>query len=54
MSAFYVIKFENGATCHGTFKSYEDAAKFAEIVSGGYSYKITEYDTDDDYFNNIQ
>lgn len=51
---FYVIEYENGAYCHGYFNSYSEAVNYAESLSGIISdYTLSEYDSEDDYFNNL-
>lgn len=50
---FYVIRYENGAERYGTFYRYADAVNYAESRSGGWNYTIEEYDSEDDYLNNI-
>lgn len=50
---FYVIEYENGAFRHGYFNSYSDALNYAESGSGGHDFTVSEYDSEDDYFNNL-
>lgn len=50
---YYVIDYENGAFRHGYFNSYSDAVNYAESCNGGYDYTISEYDSAEDYENNL-
>ena len=50
---FYVIDYENGAFRHGYFNSYSAALNYAESGSGGHDFTVSEYDSEDDYFNSL-
>lgn len=50
---FYVICYENGETRYGNFNSYSAALNYAESRSGGYDFTIEEYDSEEDYLNNL-
>ncbi len=50
---FYVIEYENGAFRHGEFNSYSSALNYAESHNGGYDFTISEYDSEEDYWNNL-
>ena len=50
---FYVITFENGECRHGNFSNYSQALNYAESRNGGWDYTIDEYDSEDDYLNNL-
>lgn len=55
-SKFFVIEFECGTFSTGYFKSYNDALKYAEYLSeleDDCSFTISEYDSEEDYYNNI-
>ncbi len=53
MKKFYVIDYENGERHYGEFNSYSDALNYAESNNGGDDFIISEYDSEDDYYNNI-
>ena len=48
---FYVIDYENGSFRHGYLNNYNEAVDYAENNNGGFDYTISEYDSEDDYFN---
>lgn len=50
---FYVINYENGATRYGEFNSYADCLNYAESNNGGYEYTIEEYESEEEYFDNL-
>ena len=50
---FYVINYENGEIRYGDFNHYSDALNYAESYNGGWAFTIEEYDSEDDYFENI-
>lgn len=50
---FYVIEYENGEVRYGDFRNYHNALSYAESRSGGYDFTISEYDSEEDYYNNI-
>ena len=49
----YVITFESGATWYYSGNSYDDALRYAESNNGGYGFTIEEYESEDDYFDNL-
>lgn len=53
MEKFYVIDYENGKTIYGEFYNYADVLSYAESCSRGYDYTISEYNSEEDYFNNL-
>ena len=53
MAKFYIISYENGATRYGEFNRYIDALNYAESHNGGHDFIIEEYDSEEDYYNNI-
>ena len=50
---FYVINYENGEQRHGNFEGYSDCLNYAESRNGGYGFTIEEYDSEEDYFNDL-
>lgn len=50
---FYVISYENGEMRYGNFNSYSDALNYAECRNGGYDFTIEEYDSEEDYEDNL-
>lgn len=50
---FYVIDYENGAVRYGDFNSYIDALNYAESNNKGYDFTVSEYDSEDDYYESI-
>lgn len=50
---FYVICYENGETRYIKLTDYMSALKYAESRNGGYYFTIEEYDSEEDYFNNL-
>lgn len=50
---YYVINYENGEMRHGNFNSYSDCLNYAESNNGGYDFCIEEYESEEDYYNNI-
>ena len=54
MKKFFVLTFDDGAEKYGEFYTYSDAANYAESLSEIYGdYTISEYDSEEDYFNNL-
>ena len=50
---FFVIDYQNGACRHGYLNNYDEAFDYAENNNGGWDYTISEYDSEEDYFNNL-
>lgn len=50
---FYVINYENGEMRTRTFTNYIECLNYAESRNGGYDFCIEEYDSEEDYFNNL-
>lgn len=50
---YYVINYENGEMRHGNFNSYSDCLNYAESNNGSYDFCIEEYESEEDYYNNI-
>jgi hypothetical protein len=50
---FFIIDYDNGKVIFGDFDSYNEALNFAERHSEGCSFTISEYDSVEDYFNNL-
>ena len=50
---FYVISYENGEYRNGNFNSYTEALNYAESRNGGYDFTIEEYDSEEDYWDNL-
>lgn len=50
---FYVITYESGEQRHGNFNCYMDALIYAESRNGGNEFVIEEYDSEEDYENNL-
>ena len=50
---FYIINYENGEQRHGNFYRYEDVLNYAETRNGGYDFTIEEYDSEEDYLNDL-
>ncbi len=48
---FYVFDFENGSRKYGYFNSYREAFEYAD--SFGYEYTVSDYDSEEDYENNL-
>ncbi len=50
---FYVIDFEDGRTHYSNFDNYYEALKYADDNTDGEDYLISEYDSEEDYYNNL-
>lgn len=50
---FYVIDYENGATRYCNAATYEDMLNYIDSNSDGQSFTVSEYDSEEDYFNNL-
>lgn len=51
---FYVVDFEDGSSVWGYFKSYTEALDYAEAFNlTSVDFTISEYDSENDYFNNL-
>lgn len=50
---FYVISYENGATRYLDCTNYNDVLDYAESHSGGHEYTVEEYDSQEDWENNL-
>lgn len=50
---FYIISYENGETRYGEFNRYSDRLNYAESHNGGHDFTIEEYDSEEEYYNNI-
>ena len=54
MKKFYVLTFDEGSEKYGEFYRYSDAVNYAESLAEIYGdYTISEYDSEEDYFNNL-
>ena len=50
---FYVITFSSGHSLHGLFNSYSDCLTYVENHKFSDDFTIEEYDSEDDYINNL-
>ena len=50
---FFVIEWANGEFRHGYFDSYNEAVRYADSVMDWIDYTVSEYDSEEDYFNTL-
>ena len=50
---FYVVNYEDDKTRYANFNSYIDCLNYAKSRFGCYDFTIEEYDSEEDYFNNL-
>lgn len=50
---YYIINYENGAMRHGEFNSYSECLNYAESNNGGWDFTIEEYDSEEEYYENL-
>lgn len=53
MEKFYVIEYDDGKTVYGDFRDYTDAVIHAMEINGDYDFTISEYDSEEEYFDNL-